>query len=89
LHTADHLLGVDESSASAMIDNLSATHPGAHTELIFPEYLEALAAIALFRYPNPYRSTAERIAAFLEQDVLPHIPRLLRRTQHVGAQEEE
>jgi hypothetical protein len=89
LNTAEeYFLGFEESSASAM-ESLAATHPGAHTELIFPEYLEALAAIALFRYPNPYRSTAERIAAFLEQDVLPHIPRLLRRTQHAGAQEEE
>jgi len=83
----DPLLGISSDALSALT---SATGPStAHTELIFPEYLEALAAIALFRYPNPYRSTAERIALFLEQDVLPHVPRLLRRTQHAAAPEEE
>lgn len=45
-------------------------------ELIYPEYLEALAAIASCRYPDPYKALESRLKLFLERDFLPFSRRL-------------
>jgi hypothetical protein len=41
------------------------------TELIFPEFLEGLAAVACFRHPDPYSPISERLDYFFEKDFLP------------------
>ena len=93
--SADQELAGDPSSGNPLL-SATATHLSAvgasaaqsSREMIYPEYLEALAAIACCRYPNPYKSTAEKIEAFLDSDVLPQIPKLLRRQHSTAVQED-
>jgi hypothetical protein len=42
-----------------------------HTVLTYPEFLEALAAIAASRHPNPFKPVYLRLQQFLERDLLP------------------
>mmetsp|Transcript_12088 Transcript_12088/g.24299 ORF Transcript_12088/g.24299 Transcript_12088/m.24299 type:complete len:1265 (-) Transcript_12088:207-4001(-) len=46
-------------------------------ELTFPEFLEALSAIALFKRPLPYESVTARIEKFLRIDFLPWVRKTL------------
>ncbi len=64
---------VGGSSSTAALLPGATPDAGSDTELIYPEFLEALAAIACFRIPDPYRSCASRLQYFLEQDFLPFV----------------
>jgi hypothetical protein len=84
--SADVDLDAQAASTAALAGGGAAaavlhTHSADHSEMIYPEFLEALAAIGSFRYPNPYRSAAERIEMFLDIDVLPFVPKLLKRAR--------
>jgi hypothetical protein len=50
-------------------------HPYAYpeAELVYPEFLEALSAVAAFRHPNPYQSAGEKIRQFLEDEFVPWV----------------
>jgi len=72
-----HDLDLESLAAAAAVaptdEQILAQSATSHTELIFNEFLEALAAIAAIRHPNPYKPLHVRIAHFLERDLLPWI----------------
>lgn len=42
-------------------------------ELIYPEFLEALAAVSCYRHPDPYSSLSTRLEGFLRHDFVPWV----------------
>ena len=50
------------------------------SDLIFPEFLEGVAAIACFRQPNPYASLSAKLEALLRNDIMPWGKRVLHLT---------
>jgi len=59
------------SSSSPQDDSIAAGVQTAHTELIFPEFLECFAAVASIRHPNPFKPLHQRLQHFLERDIQP------------------
>ncbi len=50
-------------------------------ELIYPEFLEALVALATFKYPNPYLPLVQRLENFLTRDFVPILMRSISAPQ--------
>jgi len=69
----------DPLSAEETISRMhaSATQANSISDLIFPEFLEGIAAITCFRYPDPYASLATKLELFLKNDVIPWAKRSL------------
>ena len=63
-----------QAAATAVVptdEQILAASATSNTELIFAEFLEALAAIGSVRHPNPYKPLHVRVQQFLERDLLP------------------
>jgi len=48
------------------------------SELTYPEFLEALIAIAHHRNPDPYIPLAHRMESFLRRDLFPNVLRIIK-----------
>ena len=73
LHDLDLEAQAAQASVAPSDEQILAAQATGHTELIFNEFLEAIAAIAAIKHPNPYKPMHVRLQQFLERDLLPWI----------------
>jgi hypothetical protein len=66
---------VTEASTESLPTRDHAAY-SSNEELIYVEFLEALAAIAAVRFPDPFLNLSVKIQKFLETDLLPFIAKL-------------